>query len=354
MEHSFHSKREYKHNEEKTFFTKFLIFVAFAIPVAIILYVLYINFLPFGYEKTYTLTIDENGVISPLSNEIYLTTPQGRKLLSLPEGVQGQVNLVLEPNVALKNANIEATIEGEGVYFATTPNLENIEWDYDWDFTQNIPQEFQGTATYNEEELCTHFNAYNEQTLYLPNSQDMFENGPMTIYVKWKPSSVSQLSGDNQQILGHYNWELWQDEKSIRFQVGRMNNETGLSYSINYLIEKDFFSKEHEILAIYSPDNEGNGYIEFWIDNELVERISIGSDKIYTDYNSERDLSFGWTDHNYGQNPYFDGCIYSARISSKTQSYQNNQIFLNEISGASNIKILGNGKINSLNIKVNQ
>src|SRR3989338_1695105 len=131
--------------------TKFLIFLAFAIPIAILGYALYINYLPFGYENTYSLTIDESGIISPLSREIYLTNSQGRKLLSLPDGVQGQVNVVLNPNVILKDARANITVEGEGVYLATPINISDIVWDYNWDFSQSIPQAFQGTATYDSE-----------------------------------------------------------------------------------------------------------------------------------------------------------------------------------------------------------
>ena len=47
--------------------TKFLIFLAFAIPIAILGYALYINYLPFGYENTYTLTVDEEGILTPLN-----------------------------------------------------------------------------------------------------------------------------------------------------------------------------------------------------------------------------------------------------------------------------------------------
>jgi hypothetical protein len=85
------------HEGKNTFLTKLLIFLAFAIPIAILGYALYINYLPFGYSKSYQLTINDDGTISPLSNQIYLANSKGRKLLSLPEGVDGQVNVVLNP-----------------------------------------------------------------------------------------------------------------------------------------------------------------------------------------------------------------------------------------------------------------
>src|SRR3989344_1250805 len=76
-----------KESKENPFVVKGLIFLAFAIPVAILLYFLYINFLPFGYSET------------PL-------------------------NL----------------------------NLSEIQWDYDWYFTEGVPSDFQGTAEFDPQE----------------------------------------------------------------------------------------------------------------------------------------------------------------------------------------------------------
>ena len=340
--------------EPHTFLTKFLIFLAFAIPVSILGYAFYINYLPFGYENTYSLTIDESGIISPLSNEIYLTNSQGRKLLSLPDGVQGQVNVVLNPNVILKDARANITVEGEGVYLATPINISDIVWDYNWDFSQSIPQAFQGTATYDSEQQCAYFNAYGEETLYLPDSEDMFESGPMSVYAKWKPSQVSKLLGNNQQIVGHYNWEIWQSENNVQFRVGRMNDINGTFYSVSYPIDPNFFGKEHEALAIYSPNVEGSGYIELWVDGNLGGRTSILSDKIYEDYNSEKDLSFGWSPHNYEKNPYFDGCLYSTKIIDEVFLEQKQQSVLYGINNSIVIPIIGNGNITSVRVMISK
>ena len=349
-------KHPVKVEEHHPSFVKFLIFLAFAIPVSILGYAFYINYLPFGYENTYSLTIDEVGIISPLSREIYITTPQGRKLLSLPSGVLGQVNLVLDSNIALKDATLNITLEGSGVYLGTPLDIDlnAIEWDYNWDFNQSVLQDFEGSATYDGVEQCTHFNAYNEETLSLPDSKDLFENGEMSIYVNWKPSSVSSLLGDNQQIVGHYNWEFWQSEKNVQFIVGRMNDGNGTFYSVNYPIDFNFFGKEHEALAVYSPDENGNGYIELWVDSNLGGRTLIGSDVIYEDYNSQKDLSFGWSPHNYGNNPYFDGCLYSTKLIESVFLEQKQQSILYGINNSIVIPIIGNGNISSIKIMVNQ
>ena len=295
--------------EPKTLLSKILIFFAFAIPIAILLFAFYINYLPFGYSENYELTIDSEGIISPLSNEIYITNSIGRRILSLPDGINGQVNLIVEPKVVLNNAIVNISINGdEGVYIGSSlkMNLSELTWDYEWKFSEGIPEYLEGTAEYNGELGCVYFDAIKEQTLYLPGSSRMFESGPMSIYVKWMPSKTSEFLGDYQRLVGHYNWEIYQGLGEIKFKIGRMNNVTGRFYEINYPIgEKIWFESEHELLAIYWPDvSDNNGHIELFVDNNFVERIDFGEDIIYTGYNSENDLGFGWSPHSYGKNPF--------------------------------------------------
>lgn len=351
--------QEFIKEEEKEhpLITKSLIFLAFAIPIAILLYALYINFLPFGYSHTYELKIT-NGTISPISNEFYLTNTNGRKLLSL-NTVNGQINAVLKPKVVLKNAKINISIEGEGVSLATPIqfNPDNYNWTNEFDFTQSIPQALTGTATYNNESKCAYFNAVKEQTLSLPNSSDMFESGPMSIYIKWNPSTLSQTLGNYQQLMGHYNWELWQGEKEVQFRIGRANNAEGAFYSVSYPIKAGFFNNNHEALAIYSPslNNESNGYIELWVDNQFAGRTSIGNDTIYEDYNGNRLLTMGWNDYNYASYPHFDGGIYNARISSTIINDLDTQVGIIKSSDSQlSIPIIGNGNLTSIKLLLSQ
>lgn len=343
--------------------TKTLIFLAFAIPIAILLYAFYINYLPFGYENSYELTIDEEGIISPLSKEIYLTNSKGRKLLSLPEGVEGQVNLVIEPNVVLKNATVSIELKGDGGVYLGTPmtlDLSEIGWDRVWDFNEGIPSELEGNVEHTiilngHAQGCAKFDAVHEQTLSLPNSSDMFESGPMSIYVKWKPSKTSEILGNYQQLIGHYNWEIYQGEKQIRFQVGRMNDSNGPFYSVTYSITPDFFEQEHELLAIYSPDKiNGEGYIELHVDGNFAQRVSIDKDTIYEDYNSDRDLNFGWTSHSYGKNPNFDGCIYESKIKYQAIKEEKTSETIQFDTSLISIPIIGYGNLESIKVDVSQ
>ena len=336
-------------------FTKAMIFLAFAIPILILLYVVYINYLPFGYSRSYELTIDENGIISPLSDEVYIEDSNGRRLLSLPEGVQGQVNVIIDPGVVLKDATIDIEIQGDDGVFLATPletNLDELEWDYAWDFTQSVPSDLEGTAEYSEEEQCVYFGAYQEQTLYLPNSHDMFESEPMSIYVRWKPLNNLFLDG-SQQIVGHYNWKIYHGENKVRFQVGKMNDENGSFYNVNYPITSGFFNEEHEILAIYSPDIiNGKGYIELYVDNQFAQRVLIESDIIYQDYNADRPLNFGWSPHNFQTNPYFDGCIYEAKIVNEIISETRKSGKISEKDSMFSVPIIGEGSLKSVNIEI--
>lgn len=344
-------------NETYPFLAKALIFFAFVIPLFILGYVLYINYLPFGYEKSYELTLDEKGLITPSSNDIYVVDNNGKRLLSLPEGINGQINVIIEPKVALKNASVDVKIEGESVFIGMplALNLPGIGWDYSWDFTQRIPEGFEGAAEYKEDGQCTYFDSADRQTLFLPNSENLFESDPMSIYARWKPSEQSKILGDRQQIIGHYNWEIYQGKDSVRFQIGRMNDKEGSFYSVSYPITVDFFDNEHELLAVYSPEQaEGKGHIELWVDGEFAGRTSIADDVIFEDYNADRPLNLGWSSHNYRTQPYFDGCIYETgilnsaieeNIKTGTLYFDNSEI---------KIPIKGYGSITSIKLDVRQ
>ena len=184
----------------------------------------------------------------------------------------------------------------------------------------------------------------------------MFESGPMSIYVKWMPSKTSEFLGDYQRLVGHYNWEIYQGLGEIKFKIGRMNNVTGRFYEINYPIgEKIWFESEHELLAIYWPDvSDNNGHIELFVDNNFVERIDFGEDIIYTGYNSENDLGFGWSPHSYGKNPFFDGCIYEVKIINNKIEEKKYIDSFNFDSFLLVIPIVGRGNLSSINIRISQ
>jgi hypothetical protein len=331
---------------------KFLIFLAFAIPISILLYAFYINYLPFGYSESYVLNIDENGDVSPLSDKIYLEDINGRRILRV-SNESSQINLAIVPGVILNNASINVSVEGEG--YLGTPlsiDLDEVEWDYEWNLSNGVPEDFRGNANFNEEERCMFFDAYDEQTLYIPDTEDEFESGPMSIYVSWKPSMTSELLGDYQQIIGHFNWDIWQGEKSVQFRIGRLNDSSGPAYSISYPISLDFFEERHEALAIYYPRSD-NGYFEFWVDGNFAGRKYIGNETIYENYGNS-DLNFGWTSHNYRRNPYYDGCLYEARIKSDFLVDEKKEDVIKANNQKVVIPIISEGKLSKITAKVIQ
>jgi hypothetical protein len=164
---------------------------------------------------------------------------------------------------------------------------------------------------------ATYFNGTSR--LDLPNTADKFENRALSVYVEWEPRDSEN---NTQQIIGHYNWELWQNKDSVSFQVGRMNNAQGPTYSIKYPVTApvDFFNKKHTALAIYNPislQNPQNGYIELFIDGNFAGRTYFGIDTIWKDYNGTQDLSIGWTPHDYQKSPHFTGSIYRVNTISR-------------------------------------
>ena len=338
---------------------KVLIFFAFAIPLAILLYAFYINYLPFGYSQNYELVIDEEGIISPLSNEVYITNLNGKRLLSLPfEGISGQINVVIYPKVGVKNGIANVSIVGdENVYLGSSLdlNLSEVNWDYEWKFSEGVPEDLEGDAKYNSELNCTYFNAIREETLSLLNSSNMFESGPMSVYVKWKPSKTSEVLGNYHSLVGHYNWEIYQGAEDIKFQLGRMNDENGSFYAINFPIDEKWFENEHELLSVYSPNSfVGEGYIELFVDGDFAGRVDLGRDVIYEDYNAGKNLGLGWSSHSYGRNPSFDGCIYDVKIVEEVVEEKRYNEVLNFDNLPLTFPIIGKGNISSINIEILQ
>lgn len=287
-----------------------VMFLAYAIPVGFFLYVLYWNFLPFGYNETFT--IDVGSPRDTKVSEFYLepskdlgkrmstTTKEGR--MKTYRELNGMVSVVFKPKAVLKN--VRATIRADGTGVEIIPpeidfKREAYAWDYIFDFTDNVKPTDKGlTGSAYPFDGCLNFDG--KSRIELPNSSDLFENGPFTIYVDWEPRDTEN---DNQQIIGHFNWEIFQNRKSITFRIGRMNDENGQFREITYAIDpQTFFHKRHQMIARYYPANEQeqNGYFELLVDNVLADRTYIGRDTIYKEYGGPSlNMSMGKSYHNY-------------------------------------------------------
>ena len=290
-------------------------FAAYAIPLAFLLYVLYMNFLPFGYHKTFVINV---GSPTDTSGEFYLEPSRNLSERKTDKNghtyreLAGLATAVFKPRAVLKNAKITVEVQGKDVSLIPQQlnfDPSSVKWDHSWAFTKGVPKELKNTDAYYFDG-ATYFDG--TARIELPNSANMLEEGPFTIYAEWLPKDDTV---DWQQIVGHYNWELWQNKDSVSFQVGRMNDALGPMYKIKYPISNDFFNKKHYALAIYYPLE--NGYIDLFIDGNFAGRTYFNTDKIWKDYNGKNNLSFGWTPHNYGKSPHLKGSLFRVNIIGK-------------------------------------
>jgi hypothetical protein len=161
-----------------------------------------------------------------------------------------------------------------------------------------------------DKSYCAYFDG---STRYvLAGTRDEFKKGPFSIYVDFVP--FKDLN--NQQIIGHFDWDIYQQNDKITFQIGRMNNNKGAFHSISYSIDDDFFNKSHSLVAIYNPFNNKtifDGYIELFVDSNFAGRTYFKNDVLWSGY-SKQDLSLGHTAHSSGKHPKFEGLICDVKF----------------------------------------
>jgi hypothetical protein len=192
--------------------------------------------------------------------------------------------------------------------------------------------------------FCAYFDG---STRYiLPNSSNSFKDGSFAVFVSFVP----EKKVNSQQIIGHLDWEIYQQTDKITFQVGRMNNNKGAFHSVSYSIDDNFLNKSHSILAIYNPfDNKTvfDGYIELFVDDVFAGRTYFKEEKIWSGY-SKQDLSLGHTVHSSGNHPKFEGFICDVKfVYDKLDSEHNNYIY-NANGKDFKIPINGNGNFDKL------
>ena len=100
---------------------------AYAIPLAFLLYVLYINFLPFGFKETFVIKVGSPGdtfgqfYLEPTPN---LSSPKTTTDGNTYRELNGFAFAVFKPNAILKNADISVSVEGEGA--SLIPRIINL------------------------------------------------------------------------------------------------------------------------------------------------------------------------------------------------------------------------------------
>jgi hypothetical protein len=311
-------------------------FLAYAIPLSFLLYVLYWNFLPFGYDATFTINV---GAPRDTSGEFRLEPSKDLSAPMTADGstyreLNGLAYAIFEPKAVLKNAQITVSVDGDGVslippYIDFDPS--SVNWDYSWDFEHNAytlanpyftnmsPTDASTGLIGNAFRFADSNGSYEyfdgKSKLELLDSQNEFENGPFTVYAEWQPENPNN---DFQEIVGHYNWELIQDSTDVKFQIGRMNsNMDGPFYSVIYPVDSTFFKQEHSALAVYSPSN--NGYIELYVDGNFAGRTYFGTSTISREYGSYN-VTFGETAH--GSSTPFIGRLFTTDIGFRALSQE--------------------------------
>jgi hypothetical protein len=277
-----------------------LLTIAYTLPAAILGYVLYQHYLPLGYQETFTLNVgsqtDTNRGALYLLPSPDLSSRQITPLRTNYRTLSGYADVIFTAPIFLHDALVTVSIDDPTITLTPpiiAPVTDEQQWDHVWDFSRNNFTEFglQGTAFPFDGSI--YFDGDNR--LELPNSADLFERGPFTLHLVWTPEDSL---ADRQQLIGHFNWEIYQNTDSVVFRVGRMDNiEQGQFYSVSQPVADDFFLRQHSLLAVYSPDvTSGNGYIALYVDGVFSGKTLFGTSTIHADYGS-MNLTLGKSVH---------------------------------------------------------
>lgn len=146
-------------------------------------------------------------------------------------------------------------------------------------------------------------------------TSDIFHSGDHTFMV-WANMGKTD---SNQYIMDHYNWRFETQGGKFRATIGRMNDATGNSYSINATSNFSTGSWNH-LVMVYNPTDQE---FKFYVNREQQgSTTDIGTDIIFTGYGSaeNRRLKFGNSAH--GNAIGMDGKVDDGRIYNSTLTIQ--------------------------------
>jgi hypothetical protein len=276
---------------------------AYIIPLALLAYILCLNYLPFGYDRTFVI---EAGKAGDRDGQFFLDTSEGLSpRMTAADGstyreLSGFVYAVFKPKAILRNATATVTVSDEGVYLIS-PWLDVQPDTLDWQYN---------LATASSTNGCTYFNGSSTR-LSIPSSETSPDGNAFTVYTEWTPADSQHAA---QLIVGHYHWELLQNKDDVQFYIRTMEGKDGIR-SIRYPInDSEFFNKKHSALAIYAPANKErlNGYIDLYIDNRFAGRTYFGFETVLKEGLAERDITLGKSGHSDAS--FFKGCINDLRM----------------------------------------
>lgn len=319
---------------------------------------------PFAIKITYNSTMKNN----LLSGDIGLIQDSKQIVLNYTSGLNGTDSSVSQKKIVYNlpdffignEQKIVIGYDGSEVYLFVNETLVGEEMANETSF-ENI-QSSDGTvkvygndvspsilngSIQKDENGCLIFDG--NTRLVLPNSSNDFENGPFSVYVEWTPT----LANNSQELIGHYNWEIWQNEKTVHFMIGRTYNQ-GPMYSIHYLVNPNFFNRPHSLLAVYNPSSQKSeaGYIELYVDGNFAGRKEFGDETIWIDYGN-RDLSLGKSMHGIAID--YMGSICNARLAYapliSENDYAGFSVNLN-VGEVIKMPIFGHGNLEKVSINV--
>lgn len=257
--------------------------------------------------------------------------------------------VIFRPNKFKENATATLTITGSDVS-VILPQIDFDPYFYKWnnvyDFENGYPQKITGSSFSFDGRMF-----FDGQTgrVEIPTSKDLYDTGPFTVYAKWEPRSNAT---DYQQIVGRFNWEIFQNKESVIFQVGRVDNNAGRFVILTHPVTEDFFGSPHELIAIYKPKSLENqiGYIEMYIDNKFVGRELLGSQKIWNNYGNHN-ISFGKSKHGVGT--FYNGFIDKVFFATSTPEFTSTTVIQNISTKLNPFTLVGaTGSVIS-NVKIN-
>lgn len=191
-----------------------------------------------------------------------------------------------------------------------------------------------------------------QSQLILPNSDNEFETSAFTVALDYTP--IKNQSEKQEQIIGHYNWEILQGQNAISFRVGRNNPDNGF-YIITYPVGEEFFGKQHSIVAVYQPANETDtaGYIQLYLDNLPVGKKSLEGATMRTDYS--RNLTIGRGYHGEESTTFFEGKVCNPRIyDTAIQAQNTEEITLSAGQLQNDILVSGEGYVSEVKAIIKQ
>lgn len=274
---------------------------AYGIPVLLLLIVLYLNYLPFGYDRTFTV---QAGTEDDTRGQFYILRYgsvglSGRQ--ADPDGtvfrtLEGSTFLIFDPRAYLRDADVTVSTDTEGL----TLLAPTISWDPDeavWTDTLSAST----TAPLATSSCAVQFTG-TEQLVFADATAGVYGENGFSVYASWSPKDGND---GFQQIVGRYGWELLQNKGDVKFQIG--------STSIKIANGSDHFSERHYALATYvAATVEQPSYIELYVDDEFAGRVyGVFAETVDV---LGRPITLGKSE--YAEASFFQGCIHDARLAS--------------------------------------